>query len=215
MSQGAARAVIAAGRTRAARRALVVVAIGLAGVALLAPAPTAAQQAPVAGADAKKTKQSPAPPPKGRKDAAGQAPKGVVAPVPKGPGMPNAKQMALLIQTFMVALSQANLTNNFTVLHALGAPSFQKENPPEKLSQTFSGFRAKGIDLLPIILYSPTLLQPPEFVSSDVLRVTGYYRTAPQQIHFDVLLQPLEGAWRLFGISVSTRPAPAEAAALK
>lgn len=195
-------------------RAVALIMVGIAGVLLLAPSSGSAQQGPAAGTESKKKQ----PPPQQAKKQKSEADKS--APAPAGPksagsGMPDAKQMALLIQTFMVALGQANLTNNFTVLHALGAPSFRKENPPQKLSQTFSGFRTKGIDLLPIILYSPTLVQPPEFVSSDVLRVTGYYGTSPQQIHFDILLQPVEGAWRLFGISVSTRPAPAEAAQLK
>src|ERR1700694_5457983 len=47
--------------------------------------------------------------------------------------MPPPEQMAMLIQTSVVALSQANLTGNFTVLHALGAPGFQQANPPTKL----------------------------------------------------------------------------------
>lgn len=185
---------------------------GLAFVQLIVPGRLLAQQPPSAGLDAKKAKPAPAPGAKVKKGTSGQSAQEQSEGGPKTPAMPNATQMAILIQTFMVGLSQANLTNNFTVLYALSAPSFQKENPPEKLSQTFSGFRAKGIDLTPIILYSPTLTQPPVFVASELLRITGYYKTAPHQIHFDLLLQPFEGAWRLFGISVSTRPAPPEGA---
>jgi hypothetical protein len=135
------------------------------------------------------------------------------AGTPEKPPMPGAPQLAILVQTAMVALSQANLTNNYTVLHALAAPEFQKNNPPEKLAQVFAEVRK--IDLTPVILYSPQLSRPPAIDDKNMLRLTGFYKTAPQQVLFDILYQPVEGRWRLFGLSVGTQaaqPAPAAAA---
>jgi len=132
------------------------------------------------------------------------------AAAPAKPPMPSAPQLAILVQTAMVALSQANLTNNYTVLHALAAPEFQKNNPPEKLVQVFAEVRK--IDLTPVILYSPQLSRPPAIDDKNMLRLTGFYKTAPQQVLFDVLYQPVDGRWRLYGISVGTQtPQPAAA----
>ena len=127
------------------------------------------------------------------------------------PPMPSAPQLAILVQTAVVALSQANLTSNYTVLHALAAPDFQKNNPPEKLAQVFAEVRK--IDLTPVILYSPQLSRPPVIDDKNMLRLTGFYKTTPQQVLFDILYQPVGGHWRLFGISVGTQtPQPAQAA---
>jgi hypothetical protein len=50
-----------------------------------------------------------------------------------------------------------------------------------------------------------------------MLRLTGYYKTTPQQVHFDLLFQPVAGNWRLFGVSMKTVPAdaPQPAASLR
>jgi hypothetical protein len=156
----------------------------------------------------------------GGSDAWGQAKKAepkadaAAKPAPAAdtkPPMPSAPQLALLVQTAMVALSQANLTNNYTVLHALAAPDFQKNNPPEKLTQVFAEVRK--IDLTPVVLYSPQLTRPPLIDDKSMLRLTGFYKTTPQQVLFDIMYQPVEGRWRLYGISVGTQaPQPTAAA---
>jgi hypothetical protein len=125
--------------------------------------------------------------------------------------MPPPEQMAMLIQTVVVALSQANLTGNFTVLHALGAPSFQQANPPAKLAELFKNLREQKIDLTPVILFSPVLGREPVINEQGMLHLVGYYKTAPQQVQFELLFQPVAGQWRVFGISVHTAPAAAVA----
>lgn len=129
------------------------------------------------------------------------------------PALPDPNALAILIQTAVVAASQANRTGNYTVLHALGSPDFQKANSPEKLAQIFADWRKKNIDLTPVIIFSPVLKSQPAVTDQGMLRLTGYYKTQPQQVHFDLLFQPVAGQWRLFGIAMSTQPAPPEAAA--
>jgi hypothetical protein len=99
------------------------------------------------------------------------------------------------------------------VLHALGAPSFQKANTPAKLAEIFKNLRQRNIDLTPIILFSPILLREPVINAQGMLHLVGYYKTTPQQVHFELLFQPVSGQWRLFGISVRTQPANQPAAA--
>jgi len=119
----------------------------------------------------------------------------------------------ILVQSYMVALSQANLTGNFSVLHDMGSPDFQQRNSPAQLAEIFSSLRKGNIDLTPIIVYSPTLSREPEFDANGLLHLNGYYKTEPQRVQFDLVLQPVGGVWRLYGISVETVPAPTAEAA--
>jgi hypothetical protein len=152
--------------------------------------------------------QSPSPQPKSQPPAKPQGKADVKAkqPVAAKPAMPDVNKLAILIQTAVVALSQANLTGNYSVLHALAAPEFQRDNPPAKLAETFADLRSKGIDLTPIIIFSPILLKEPTIDDKGVMRLTGYYKTAPQRVHFDLLYQ-FTDQWRLLGIALKTAPA--------
>jgi len=129
------------------------------------------------------------------------------APPAERPQVPDETRLTLLIQSYLIALSQANLTGNYSVLHALGAPSFQQNNPPDKLGQVFGALRSQNIDLTPLILFKPILDKPPAFDDQGLLHLIGHYDTAPQQVQFDLTLQPVSGVWRLFGLSVKTVPA--------
>jgi len=177
---------------------------------ILAPA------APVADRPAGKTAQAP------KKNAVPQA--GVkVAQRPSGAGVPaiaDNVQLTLLIQNSMAAVSQANMTGNYSVLHALAAPSFQQVNPPEKLGQIFAALRTNNIDLTPVILYQPVVSYISSIDDKGMFRMTGHYNTQPQNVLFDMLFVSFQGHWRLHGIAIQTRaaqqvspqPVPASAA---
>jgi hypothetical protein len=152
--------------------------------------------------------QSASPPSKPKEPPKTQAKPGPKPQAPAKPQMPDHNKLAILVQTAVVALSQANLTGNYSVLHALAAPGFQKDNPPAKLAEIFADLRAKGIDITPVIIYSPILVRQPVIDDNGMLRLTGYYDTAPQRVLFDLLFQYVGDQWRLFGIALRTVPAP-------
>jgi hypothetical protein len=161
--------------------------------------------------------------PGGVAHAQGTAPKDAPpkdAPAKSAPGpapiaVPDAQTLAMLIHNSVVAVSQANVTGNYGVLHALAAPGFQESNPPQKLAEVFANLRS--VDLTPVIIFSPILTQQPTVTENNMLRLTGYYKTTPQQVHFDLLFQPVAGNWRLFGVAIRTLPAdaPQPAASLR
>jgi len=124
--------------------------------------------------------------------------------------MPNDDRLLLMIMSSLMALNQANLTGNYTVLRDLAAPGFQKVNSPERLSQLFAKLRGRNIDLTPILLFQPKLYRKPEISNAGMLRITGFFPTAPERVNFDLIFQPVQGQWRLFGLGVDTaRPQPA------
>lgn len=127
----------------------------------------------------------------------------------RAPQLPPPEAMIILIRSSLVALSQANLTNNYTVLSTLGSPGFRAANPPQKLAQTFASFRANAIDMNPVVFVTPQLSQQP-IIANGKLRLVGYFPTQPMRVDYDLQFEPDGGTWKLFGLGVNlSRPAAA------
>ncbi len=130
-------------------------------------------------------------------------------PAPQAPQVqvPAAETLLILIRTSIIALNQANVTNNYAVLNALGSPSFQQNNSPEKLSQIFTTFRANRIDLSPVVVINPTLNNRAA-IAEGKLKMTGFFPSAPMRTNFDLTFELVQGNWKLYGISVNLAPVP-------
>lgn len=136
------------------------------------------------------------------------------APAPQASptlAIPQPEVLLVLIRLSLVALRDAVKTGNFTVLRDLGAPSFQAANTAAQLGIIFADLRNKNIDLSPIVVVTPEISEPPAITPENLLRLVGYFPTKPLQIKFLMLFQPVNGEWRLFGMSVDVAP-PATAA---
>ena len=164
--------------------------LAMAGAALAMVAPAEAQKRPV-------------------RAAAPVAPTAPAARQQLQPQLPTPEAMIILIRATLVALSQANVTNNYTVLNGLGSPAFRTANPPVRLAQTFEAFRTNHIDMNPVVFVTPQLTQQP-LITNGKMRLAGYFPTQPMQVNYDLTFEPSDGVWRLFGLSVNlTAPGPA------
>ena len=120
--------------------------------------------------------------------------------------VPKDDKLVTLITTTLLALNQANATGNYSVFRELGAPGFQVANSTGQLSEIFAKLRSQNFDLSPIVLLQPKLLRPAEIESNGMLRVTGFFPTAPERLNFDLIFQAVNDQWRLFGIAANTTP---------
>jgi len=134
----------------------------------------------------------------------------VATPRPQ-PAMPAPEAMIVLIRSSLVALSQANATNNYTVLSSLGSQDFRTANPPARLAQIFAPFRANRIDLTPVTFVTPQLTQQP-YMQNGRMRLVGHFPTQPMQVKFDLMFEPSGGSWKLFGLGVNLAQANAQQA---
>jgi hypothetical protein len=134
-------------------------------------------------------------------------------PATPGPAIPSDQKLATLIFSTLIALNQANATGNYSVLRDMGAPGFQSANSAARIAEAFANLRQRNMDLSPILLFQPKLLRKPEINKEGMLRVTGFFQTRPEQVNFDLLFEPRDGQWKLFGLAVDTRQAPPPAAA--
>jgi hypothetical protein len=128
------------------------------------------------------------------------------------PQLPPPEAMIILIRSSLVALSQANLTNNYTVLNNLGSQGFRAANSPIQLAQRFSAFRDNRIDMNPVVFLTPQLTQQPSIVNGK-MRLVGFFPSSPMQVNYDLTFEPDQGTWKLFGIGVNLAQTQASAPA--
>jgi hypothetical protein len=124
--------------------------------------------------------------------------------------IPDVYRLNMMIRNAIIALNQANLTGNYTVLRDLGAPAFQRGNDAARLGLVFAELRAKSADLSPVFFINPTLVQQPAVDRNGVLRLAGYFPTKPERIIFDMSFQQADGRWRLLGLIADIVAVPSE-----
>jgi hypothetical protein len=134
--------------------------------------------------------------------AANTVPKPAAAAAPNQSPIPDANTQLIMIRSTLLALSHANVTNNYTVLSSLASANFRGANPPAKLAQSFVKFRENRIDLAPLSLVGPRQTAAPT-IAGGRLRLVGQFPTQPMQVDYDLTFEPEQGQWRLFAISVN------------
>jgi hypothetical protein len=108
----------------------------------------------------------------------------------------------ILIRSALLALDQANKTGNYTVLRDIGAPGFQS-NTAARLGEIFVKLREDKLDLSGVAVIDPQLSLLPQIEANGMMRMAGFFPSVPAQVNFELLHAPVDGQWRLFGISVS------------
>ena len=108
----------------------------------------------------------------------------------------------ILMRTTLLALDQANKTGNYTVLRDLGAPGFQV-NTAARLGEIFAEQRSDNLDLSGVAVIDPQLTLLPQIEANGMMRMAGFFPSVPTQVNFELAFAPVDGQWRLFGISVS------------
>lgn len=110
-----------------------------------------------------------------------------------------------LIKSSLISLNQANQTNNYSVVRALGSPGFQNNNSEQDLSSIFTGIREAGLDFSAISEYEPVFTSDPVLDESNNLLVQGRFPTNPN-IEFSLLYQLVNGQFRIDTITVGIQP---------
>jgi hypothetical protein len=123
------------------------------------------------------------------------------APAPK-PAQIDRNGVLILIRSSLLALDQANKTGNYTVLRDIGAPGFQS-NSAARLGDIFAKLRNDNLDLSGVAVIDPQLNLLPQIEGNGLMHMAGFFPSVPTQVNFDLSFAPVNGQWRLFGISVS------------
>jgi len=123
------------------------------------------------------------------------------AQAPK-PAQIDRNGVLILIRSTLLAVDQANKTGNYTVLRDIGAPGFQS-NTAARLGEIFAKLRNDNLDLSGVAVIDPQLSLLPQIEANGLMHMAGFFPSVPNQVNFDLAFAPVNGQWRLFGISVS------------
>lgn len=168
-----------------------------------------------AGAKAKNTANGPAKPPaKATGPVSADPAAEITAVAPSQTPMPSAPVLLALLRGTLVAVNQANVTGNYSVLRDLGAPAFRESYSMAELAEQFRSWRDSQLDFAAVLLLDAKLSRAPEIEPDGSLRLTGHFPTAPLRILFDLRFQPVGGHWRLSTIALEARPGEADGAAM-
>ena len=117
--------------------------------------------------------------------------------------VPSADALIVLLRTTLIALNQANLTGNYSVLRDLSSPAFQASNSDADLALIFAPLRGQRLDFSAVVTITPQLTKGPEITPQGLLHLGGSFAMQPVAVNFEMLFQWSNGSWRLFGISVN------------
>jgi len=127
-------------------------------ISLIAASGACAQSGPSPGSVPIPVQEKPAPP-----KAPPAAPPMQIAPVANAPSdappLPSTEQLVSLVRNVLLAVNDANLTWNYTVLRDLSAPDSQALNTPERLEESFRPIRQQGTDFSIVAVATPRRLE--------------------------------------------------------
>ena len=107
-----------------------------------------------------------------------------------------------LIRDVLVAVNQGNWTGNYTVLRDYASRDFSQAKDPTRLAGLCAPVREAGLDMLPVLVIDPVILNSQTAAGGTQMRLTGYFPTEPQHVSFDLVMVRERQRWVLLDISV-------------
>lgn len=110
----------------------------------------------------------------------------------------------------MIALNQANITVDYSVLYALCAPALQQKASVEDMAASFEALRKRGIDFSAVAILTPQVTEQPLITSNGILAIRGVFETKPLPLSFTLGFVAVAGVWRIETLSVTVAPDAAD-----
>lgn len=111
----------------------------------------------------------------------------------------------ILTRSTLLALDHANKTGNYTVLRDLGSAGFQTKSAAE-LAEIFSSQRKQALDFGAVAVLEPQLTLLPQIEPNGMLHMAGFFPSAPMQVNFELMFEPVNRQWKIFGVAVNLTP---------
>lgn len=131
----------------------------------------------------------------------------LVAPAQADDRIPDAFAQEVLIKTTLLTFNDANLTGNYTVLHAQLAKPFRDKSAPDGLKQAFKAFADQKIDFGLIAAMPPVASSDAKInAARGSLELRGSFATKPNRVTYELDFLPSEGRWKPALIDVRVKP---------
>ena len=119
--------------------------------------------------------------------------------------LPTQNAQEVLIKTTLLTFNDANVTGNYSVLHAKTSKPFRDEFSPDRLKEVFKVFAEKHIDFDVIAAKTPLPTQEAKIDENGKLILQGYFDTTPHHVYYDLHYILSEGDWKPIEINVKVR----------
>lgn len=121
--------------------------------------------------------------------------------------VPNAKEQEVLIKASLLTLNDANVTGNYTILHAKLSKPFRDQFSADRLKQSFKQFADKKADWEAVAAMSPIPTKEPHIDKRGALILHGYFDGGAQHVVYELDFIPSEGEWKPINLTVRVKPA--------
>ena len=115
---------------------------------------------------------------------------------------PDAFTQEVLVKSTLLTFNDANVTGNYTVLHAKLSKPFRDAFPPERLKEVFKVFHDKRIDFDLIAAKPPVASKPAQVDDKGVLMLHGHFDTTPSRVYYELDYILSDGEWKPIRINV-------------
>jgi hypothetical protein len=119
--------------------------------------------------------------------------------------VPDKTVQEVLIKTTLLSFNDANVTGNYTVLHAKASKPFRDQFPPEKMKQVFNDFAAKHIDIAYVAAMAPVPDADASINDNGILALNGHFETKPKILRYSLGFIMSDGEWKPIKISVDIK----------
>jgi len=120
--------------------------------------------------------------------------------------VPSAFIQEVMIKTYLLTLNDANITGDYSVLHARLAKPFREQFDAARLKKIFKSFHDKKIDFGLIAAKTPVASAETKIDHRGALVMRGYFDTQPSRLLYELDFIPSEGEWKPVKINVHIKP---------
>lgn len=111
----------------------------------------------------------------------------------------------VLIKSTLMTFNDANVTGDYTVLHAKLSKPFRDQFSAERLKEVFKVFADKKIDFDIVVAKKPIPSKDAQVSDRGVLALSGYFDTTPSNVIYDLEYIMSDGEWKPIKINVDVK----------
>lgn len=119
--------------------------------------------------------------------------------------VPSAKDQEVLIKASLLTLNDANVTGNYTILHAKLSKPFREQFSADRLKQSFREFADKKTDWEAVAAMSPVPTRNSHIDKDGTLILRGYFDAGSRHVVYELDFIPSEGEWKPSNLSVHVK----------
>jgi opacity protein-like surface antigen len=115
--------------------------------------------------------------------------------------LPSDDEQEILIRTTLMTFNDANMTGNYSVLHAKASKEVREQISAEKLFDAFKAFRTNRLFFEEIVYEDYDSYEDAKFDAEGALVLAGVFKTDSIRVKYKLRFIKNDAAWKWLGIT--------------